>query len=117
VSQAIVVSTACFYPYIKSAERFARVAKWAGHLLVWDDHNDSPEGDFGGDGRAKAQVVYKQFSDAADRLEGLYVSDEPLGKPPIGMSGWRPYVLCVSALAEEMMDGMNRLQKCRFLDY
>ncbi|CAG2171173.1 unnamed protein product [Oppiella nova] len=115
VSQAMSTYTYCFYPFTKSMDRYENIVKWVGYVFVWDDHNDTPQGEFG-ENLSDAIPVHRQYLEAVERLQSMYVPDgESRDKPFIGMSGWRPYVLCVYAVVETVLNAMNRAQRRRFL--
>ncbi|CAG2105917.1 unnamed protein product [Medioppia subpectinata] len=107
---------ALFYPDCKSMDRFQRIVQVFGYLLIWDDHNDQLNGQINRCESVGLPLI-DQYRQCCDRLKMQFKITDQDGKGAkfMDMSRWKPYVLCVYAMAESMMQSMPATQRRRFI--
>ena len=95
--------TAYFYPFCKNMDRYENLVKYMVQFFVFDDHTEADWGDVARN-REESERIWGQFGLMLDKL---------VGKEPIAMNAWKPYVLAMYSVLENIYSQYNDQQKRR----
>ena len=104
--EGTTIFTAYFYPFCSSIDRYENLVKYMVQFFVFDDHTEADWGDVARN-MDEANKIWGQFDQMLDKL----VSDRN-----IPMNGWKPYVLAMYSVFENIFDQFNDTQKTRSVD-